>query len=470
MALKFFDNMIGTVIDASPDQMYRDLQQEYINLQWDNTTQIVTVKEEEDIGSDVYNDLDVWIGPTVADTSTGLKDVRDFNKLIFKDINHFVKRGLMYIFENNYWIVHSYNDHDGVVQDCGIRRCNNVLKMVDPLNGGIFSIPCVVDYDMAASTVKVTKYILTPNNHAVVMVQGNSDTLRLFKTNTRFILSGRPFKLYGYQNAVEYDLNNPSTLLYLDLYLDEVRNGDDMVAGVAENGIYDYNIEINAENMTLANGATGTLTATVYLNGVETEREIVWETSNSNVVTITSDGTYHVVGEVGEDAAITAKIKGNDINTDEITISVGELEDTVKILTVPSFNVIREHTSVPFKVVVYYNGEEVKDNVMVIVGTDSEILELIDNSVKFKVDVLTGAVVSTPATDLPQELYIYSDSISAAGILDAEDLYYNGTNSYELISNGVSTIPQHLYVHVVCPNPSISATQIIEVEAKSMLG
>lgn len=82
MALKFFDNMIGTVIDASPDQMYRDLQQEYVNLQWDNTTQIVTVKEEEDIGSDVYNDLDVWIGPTVADTSTGLK----FLALLYSNI------------------------------------------------------------------------------------------------------------------------------------------------------------------------------------------------------------------------------------------------------------------------------------------------------------------------------------------------------------------------------------------------
>ena len=93
----------------------------------------------------------------------------------------------MYIFDNCYWIVHSYNDHDGVVQDCGVRRCNNILKIKDPENGGIFSIPCVVDYDMAASTVKVTKYILTPNNHAVIMVQGNEDTLRLFKTNTRFL-------------------------------------------------------------------------------------------------------------------------------------------------------------------------------------------------------------------------------------------------------------------------------------------
>lgn len=73
MALKFFNNVISNQIDSDPNRMYRDLQQEFINLQWDNTTQVITVKEEEDIGSNIYNDLDVWISPTVADTSTGLK-------------------------------------------------------------------------------------------------------------------------------------------------------------------------------------------------------------------------------------------------------------------------------------------------------------------------------------------------------------------------------------------------------------
>lgn len=73
MALRFFNNIIENSIDTIPDTMYRDLQQEFINLQWDNTTQIITVKEEEDIGSKIYNNLDVWISPTVADTSTGLK-------------------------------------------------------------------------------------------------------------------------------------------------------------------------------------------------------------------------------------------------------------------------------------------------------------------------------------------------------------------------------------------------------------
>lgn len=470
MALRFFENMINHNIDTNPNKMYRDLQQEFINLQWDNTTQLITVKEEKEIGSKEYENLDVWISPTVADTSTGMKDTRDFNKLIFKDITHSVKRGLMYIFDNCYWIVHSYNDHDGVVQDCGVRRCNNILKIKDPENGGIFSIPCVVDYDMAASTVKVTKYILTPNNHAVIMVQGNEDTLRLFKTNTRYILSGRPFKLYGYQNAVEYDITSPSTLLYLDLYLDEFRDGDNLIDGIAENGKYDYSIVINAEDMTLAKESTGRLTATVYLNGIEVNREVIWESNNPEMVYIDEQGNYNVVGEIGESANITAHIKDNDIDYDSIVIFIGELEETIKILTVPSFDIIKQYEEIPFTISAYYNGEEITDNLLVILGTDSDILEIEEQAYKFDVDLILNNDQSSGITDLPEKLYLYSDEISSSGILKEEDLYYNGTSHFIIKSLGISSELQNIYVHVICPNPSINKTEIIKIKATSMLG
>ena len=71
--LKFFNNIINNEIDSSPNKLYRNLQQEFINMQWDNTTALYTVQEQEDIGSRCYKDLNVWLVPTVADTSTGLK-------------------------------------------------------------------------------------------------------------------------------------------------------------------------------------------------------------------------------------------------------------------------------------------------------------------------------------------------------------------------------------------------------------
>lgn len=424
MNLRFFNNIINNEIDTKPNNLYRDLQQEFINIQWDNTTALEIVQEQEDIGINCYHDLQVWLVPTVSDTSTGMKDVRDFNKLIFKDINHTVKRGLMYKFDNCYWLVHSYSEYDGVVQDCGIRRCNNFLRMIDPLNGSVFSIPCVVDYDMAASTVKVTKYILTPNNHAVVLVQGNQDTLRLFKTNTRFILSGRPFKLYGYQNAVEYSAEEQSsTLLYLDLYLDEIRDGDDIENSIAENEIYNYSIFVNSKDLILSAGSSGSLSANVLLNGKEVERSIYWKSSDNDIVSIDMNGDYILNGEIGQVATITAYLDGNEKVFDSINITVGEQGEDISILLNPSFDKIRQYSTINFNIEVYYNGNLIKDNLDISCSTDSEILTIFKN----------------------------------------EDYY-------SITSEGISTDKQNIIVVASCSNPVFEKTENIEISAVSMLG
>ena len=285
MGLRFFDNTINNKLNPVPPLMYEELQQEFVNLQWSNTAVIETVKEQEEIGSDNYYDIDVWVDATIADTTTGLKDTYDFLKFIFKDITHHVKRGQMYKFDNNYWIVHSYTPYDGLVQSCGVRRCNNFLRIIDPLNGALVKIPCIVDYDMSSPSAQTSKYIITPNNHAVIMVQGNDLSHRLLRTNTRYILGGRPFKLLAYQNAIEDDATSPeNTLMYLDLYLDEIHDKDDIVNGIAENGEYHYGISIMSDDIVAPNGYSGQLKAIVVLNGIEVERNVVWLTSNKNIV------------------------------------------------------------------------------------------------------------------------------------------------------------------------------------------
>lgn len=330
----------------------------------------------------------------------------------------------MYKFDNCYWLVHSYSEYDGVVQDCGIRRCNNFLRMIDPLNGSVFSIPCVVDYDMAASTVKVTKYILTPNNHAVVLVQGNQNTLRLFKTNTRFILSGRPFKLYGYQNAVEYSAEEQSsTLLYLDLYLDEIRDGDDIENSIAENEIYNYSIFVNSKDLILSAGSSGSLSANVLLNGKEVERSIYWKSSDNDIVSIDMNGDYILNGEIGQVATITAYLDGNEKVFDSINITVGEQGEDISILLNPSFDKIRQYSTINFNIEVYYNGNLIKDNLDISCSTDSEILTIFKN----------------------------------------EDYY-------SITSEGISTDKQNIIVVASCSNPVFEKTENIEISAVSMLG
>lgn len=356
----------STVGGATPNDYYRDLAQNFINQSWDNTAAKTPenggeIKEQAGIGSDEYKIIDAWVKTTVGDVTTGMRDSGDFLKIYFRDIGHIVARGLYYQFFNSWWICNEFGHFNGIAQDCGLRRCNNVLKIVDPENGSVFSVPCVVDYDMSSPSVQVSRYILTPNNHATVMVQGNVNTLRLFKTNTRYILSGRPFKLYGYQNALNLNLTTDyDTLLYLDLYLDEIHDGDDLVNGVAYNGDCNYEAKINSTDMTLSAGSTGTLTVDVVLNGKEVNRPVVWKTSDCKVVTISQSGNYTVVGEVGQSADIAVVLSDNEAVTDSIKITVGEPVVEPEIYLDPAFNKIREYQTIEFDVKVSVGGKEIE--------------------------------------------------------------------------------------------------------------
>ena len=344
MAYEFMDYA------QSPNEYYRDLAQAFLDSQWENTAarspeQGGQIFEQQSIGLDVYCPIEAWIKPTVGDVTSGLGDSRDYLKLVFRDINHTSVRGLYYKFMQDYWIVNDYNEFTDLVQDVGIRRCNNQMRIVDPDNGSIFSIPCVIDYDMASPSAQISQNIITPNNHAVVKVQGNEDTLRLFKLNTRYIFGGRPFKLYGYQNALNYDLDRQApTYLELDLYLDEIHDGDDLERQLADNGSYVYHVSIDSGNIYHVVGYGGTLTASVLLNGVEVNRNVKWKTSDNEVVTIDNRGQYSIVGHDSQSAIITAYLDDDESISDSIQIVVSDKDvDDGKIVLDNEFNKIRQN-------------------------------------------------------------------------------------------------------------------------------
>lgn len=431
MSLSYFENALDSGYLQSPNDYFRDLQQAAVDGLFDCTSAKYTVKEQDDIGSPTYHDIDVWLDYIVGTTSSGVKQGTDFTQLMFRDIDHHIVQGLYYIFEDNYHISYFYNRHDGLEKSVAVRRCNNAMRIVDPENGAIFSIPCVIDYDMTSPSQQVSSYIITPNNHAVVMVQGNADTLRLFKLNTRYMFNGRPFKLLAYQNAIWYDLQNEEpTLLYLDLYLDELHDKDDIANGLAYNGEYDYAIQIDADDMELTNGSTGTLAATVTLNGTEVSGNVAWSSSNTAVVTIDSSGQYQVVGDSGTSVTITATLEGNSSIISSISIQVVDEQSIQPLVTInPLFGKIRQYESITFTVeAMYGSGLVTPDTVQVSLVQGSQVLS---------------------------NQYL---TITQLG------------SQYTITANTIPTEPQTLYITVQNTEPSFQTTQQFTLNVVSMLG
>lgn len=371
----------------SPNDYYRDLAQAFLDSQWENTAarspeQGGPIFEQQSIGLDVYCPVEAWIKPTVGDVTSGIRDSRDYLKLVFKDINHTSVRGLYYKFMQDFWIVNDYNEFTDLVQDVGIRRCNNQMRIVDPDNGSIFSIPCVIDYDMASPSAQVSQNIITPNNHAVVKVQGNEDTLRLFKLNTRYIFGGRPFKLYGYQNALNYDLDRQTpTYLELDLYLDEIHDKDDLERQLADNGNYIYSVSIDSNGISNVTGYTSSLTATVMLNGVEVNRDVCWKSSNDKVVQINNLGQYKIVGKTGQSASILAYLGDDDNITCEIPVAVSDVAiENGKIVLNQEFEKIRQNETRTCHIFVIIDGTGSKPDWVDAQSDNPDVLQVnVDN-------------------------------------------------------------------------------------------
>ena len=358
MNLTYFQNAVDNKYLQMPNEQYRDIQQAFYDAQWDNTTARIEILEQDYIGAKTFHKIDAWINKAIGSTTTFAKTGEDFRQLVFRNIDKQFIRGLLYKFENSYWITDFTNPSQGLAADINVRRCNNWMRIVDPENGAIYSEPCVIDYDATSPSVQTSTYIITPNNRLGVWVQANENTLRLFKLNTRYVFGGRVFKLNAYQNALLKDLDVPlPTFLVLDLYLDEAHAKDDIENQVAYNGDYNYILSFELQNMEVKQGNVGTLTPVLTLNSVSVNRQLNYVSSDKNVVEVDEDGKYTVLGKSGDKATIKVWLEGNpNVNASIEFNIVDQPQDVIDIDVVPYFEKIRQYETIRFIVTVTQNG------------------------------------------------------------------------------------------------------------------
>lgn len=360
MPFDFYINAKDNGMNMLPDEYYREMQQSFYDSQWDNSSAVKEIEEQDFIGSKTFHKIEAWINKVIGTTTTFAKNGEDYRQLIFRNIDKKNIRGIYYKFYDNIWIADFQNPSEGLVSDTTVRRCNNALRMIDPDNGSIFSIPCVIDYDMTSPSQQTSSYIITPNNHAIVYVQANEDTLRLFKLNTRFMLNGRPFKLLAYQNALYQDINTPKpTVLYLDLYLDEIHAQDNIEKQLAYNGDWNYQLVTSYETLNVLENEEGKIDISVLLNDSPIEgKNIKYKSLNPNIVQIDKDGNYNAVGKIGEATTIIAWLDGNKEVNIQVQFNIQEsIQNDPIIIIEPYYEKIRQYETIELEVKVKYGNE-----------------------------------------------------------------------------------------------------------------
>lgn len=374
MDFPMYDNARKLV--KKPHDAYLSHLQALINERWENSTQtIFSVYQQADIGSDEWIEQPISID-TAIDIGTGFKKGDDFKVFSHKNISADMKLGIMFRTEEDYWICTNTNGYASPTNSCEVRRCNNVMKWVDPETGFVNQQWCAIDYELSSPRPSKDKDIVVADGHIFVLVQGN-DLTRSIPKNQRFIFNGLAFKVSAFQSLLDEDnITFHSNLLYIDMYADPIQPSDDLVNGIANATDYQYAIELQTDITEQIDGFTGQILSTVTCNGEVVDREIDW--TGNDFVTVNEDGSYTLNGTIppsndGEDeggndepvekiAVITATLKGNPNVTASCSIKiVDEIEDTVDIIIDPLFSEVRQSLPQSFSVYLYKNGVQQDD-------------------------------------------------------------------------------------------------------------
>ena len=292
----------------SPAQYHRDAMQEFVNYGFENASTYYTdVEEEIAFGTLEFRPINVRIN-TIVDAKTGQRVNDDYKKIIFKDLNYKPEIGTRYRFDKNIWIVFSTDNLKTDTSSVYVRRCNNTINTQDKY-GNIHREPCYIDYKVTETQIFRELRIDVPNGRVWVQCQLNQWTKDI-NINDRFIFGENPYKVRErnkFDFVETFDMNSAKTLSFYADY-DEVAPYDNLELGIADYKVYNYIINVPEELNNTIN-YSNRLSYTVSLDGELVNEDVIFESTNSNILVIDNDGDYKMLKE-GE-CEILVKLKNN---------------------------------------------------------------------------------------------------------------------------------------------------------------
>lgn len=373
-----------------PKEYYQGLTQETLNSQWDNTTQLYTIKEQSALPfKDEYTEYEAWVDAISDNLVNTSKVYSDFVKILFKDIDHKQNYKGQYYKLNldgeheEYYICYDKMNRLSQVSDFNCVRCNNVLTWADEY-GNILTMPCYLGTDISSTNNLVSKDGIVPNTRLIILVQANEYTMSIVK-NQRFMFQhSTAFKVEEVNNYMqEQETDGQVTCVKLYVDYSAILPSDNKELNICDYYKTNYTLTIDQGDIEQTNGFSGQLTATVKDGNDIVDMPLKWSTSDSEVIEIDEQGNYHVVGEIGSIGQIKCCMAVNENVSDTITITVVEdyLPEKRIIINPNDITSLNEGDIIDFVCGVYIEGEK-----------QSDIVKCVPNNINPYVYTLTETV------------------------------------------------------------------------------
>lgn len=251
-----------------------------------------------------------------------------------------------------------------------------------------------------------------------IYAQYNDNTKKL-KINKRFIFGHQAYIVKAVKNWDNLQTLDNTSPPIIKLSVEKIAENlltDDLVNDIADAFVSNYTIEINQADFSQSVGYSGTLTATVKLNGEIVSEPVTWVSSDVSVATI--GATSGVVNLLASGSVnFTVSMTNNSSISDFITVNVSAPANVYTVVFNPIVTSIKQGATQAYNVVLKKDGVT-QANTFTFAGSgaaiDTYALTVVDgNNFTIKSNKQTSTPLVITATS-----GIYNDtlSITLAGI------------------------------------------------------